>query len=751
MVKCPCHNDNTQSLCVSEKGNKILMNCFAGCRPEDITRAIGIEMKDLFSGHTNQSVAKRPPSIEYMYSDNLKKIRFYRLVNGEWEKSFCWNYKDDNGNWQKGKGNYKVPLYKQYILSKATGQDTVYIVEGEKDADTLINKLSLLAVSAPNGATKGDTKGKWNSSYNKLFKDLNVVIIPDNDDIGRAYAESIAIQLLPVAKSLKVIDLRNEWDNLKDKGDITDIYETETPTADKTIADIVRFKLSELTDLTKPFEPKTDKELLTEHTKNNLPDFDYANITHYKADDIGTAEFFSELVKDFMCYVPEEKAFYIYNGIIWEKDVIKENLKAGKLLMNFVATAQKLIPPKPTGSPKEWTPEETEQETINGAFRSQYKTLGNANGRERVMKDIKKLLYKSRKRFDTQPELLNCKNCTYNLETGETQPHKASDFLTKCVNADYDSNAHNERFDKFIDEICESDEERKTALQTALGYSLMGATPEECFFIAYGKSTRNGKGTLFDLVLDVIGDYGLQMDFDTIARSGTKDASRATPDLARLVGVRYVLVNEPQKGTCFNEGLTKQLTGSDNITARPLFGATIEFKPLFAIFITTNNLPSISDDTLFTSDRIRILPFEKHFTEAERDTSLKSTLRKGNGRASVLNWLIEGYKLYKEHGLTDTKIAQATLRQYRKENDYIQEFIDECLEILNPDDIHAKKTRLTVIQQEYNYWCKDSNIKPLGKKLFKEELIKHGIPIFSYKKQYTATVKIIDNRIVDIY
>lgn len=751
MVKCPCHNDNTQSLCVSEKGNKILMNCFAGCKSEDITRAIGIEMKDLFSGHTNQSVTKRPPNVEYMYSDKLKKTRFYRLVNGEWKKSFYWNYKDDNGKWQKGKGNYKVPLYKQYLLSKATDQDIVYIVEGEKDTDTLINKLCLLAVSAPNGATKGDTKGKWNSSYNKLFKGLNVAIVPDNDDIGRAYAESIAIQLLPVAKSVKVIDLRNEWDNLKDKGDITDIYETETPTADKTIADVVRFKLSALTDITKPFEPKTDKELLTEHTKNNLPDFDYANITHYKADDIGTAEFFSELVKDFMCYVPEEKAFYIYNGIIWEKDVIKENLKAGKLLMDFVATAQKLIPQKPVGSPKEWTPEETEQETINGAFRSQYKTLGNANGRERVMKDIKKLLYKSRKSFDTQPELLNCKNCTYNLETGETQPHKASDFLTKCVNADYDSNAHNERFDKFIDEICESDEERKTALQTALGYSLMGATPEECFFIAYGKSTRNGKGTLFDLVLDVIGDYGLQMDFDTIARSGTKDASRATPDLARLVGVRYVLVNEPQKGTCFNEGLTKQLTGSDNITARPLFGATIEFKPLFAIFITTNNLPSISDDTLFTSDRIRILPFEKHFTEAERDTSLKSTLRKGNGRASVLNWLIEGYKLYKEHGLTDTKIAQATLRQYRKENDYIQEFIDECLEILNPDDIHAKKTRLTVIQQEYNYWCKGSNIKPLGKKLFKEELIKHGIPIFSYKKQYTATVKIIDNRIVDIY
>lgn len=85
MVKCPCHNDSTQSLCISEKGDKILMNCFAGCRPEDITRAIGLEMKDLFSQNRSRPVPQRPPSVEYMYSDKLKKTRFSGLikVNGK--------------------------------------------------------------------------------------------------------------------------------------------------------------------------------------------------------------------------------------------------------------------------------------------------------------------------------------------------------------------------------------------------------------------------------------------------------------------------------------------------------------------------------------------------------------------------------------------------------------------------------------------------------------------------------------------
>lgn len=756
MVRCPCHNDSTQSLSISEENGKILFNCFAGCRTENILNSVGLKMKDLFTDKPNHNVPK-PPNVEYIYSDRLKKIRYYIQNNGQWKKSFYWQHKDESGKWQSGKGNCKVPLYKQNLLSDVPPEETVYIVEGEKDCDTMTDKLHFRAVSAPNGATKNGAKNKWNSKLNGLFRNLNVAIIPDNDEVGRAYAETIANELLPCAKSVKIIDLCEEWENLKDKGDITDIYESEQPRDNKTIAEIVSFKLSVLTDCTKPYERKpqsaatTDEPRAEEKNNSRLPDFDYETVKRYKADDIGTAEFFSTLVKDFMCYVPEEKAFYIYNGVIWEKDVVKENLVSGKMLMDFVATVQKLIPPKPVGKPNEWTDEETEQENINGAFRSQYKSLGNANGRERVMKDIKKLLHKPRTAFDRQPELLNCKNCTYNLITGKKQPHNAADLLTKCVNADYDENAHNERFERFIDEICEGDEERKTALQTALGYSLIGATPEECFFIAYGKSTRNGKGTLFDLVLDTVGDYGLQMDFETIARTGTKDGSRATPDLARLIGVRYVLVNEPQKGTCFNEALVKQLTGSDDINARPLFGAIIQFKPLFTIFITTNNLPAIADDTLFSSDRVRILPFEKHFDKSERNTNLKSELREGSGREAVLKWLIDGYRLYRTNGLTDSKKGNEILRQYRKDNDHIQQFIDECLEVLDWNDRHAKKIPFTEIQQEYNDWCRIANVKPIKKMRLKEELINRGLVVDTYNNQLSTAARIKDNRTVDVY
>lgn len=257
MVRCPCHNDSTQSLSISEGNGKILLNCFAGCRTEDILNSVGLEMKDLFSDKPNHTTPK-PPTVEYIYSDKLKKIRYYKWDNGQWKKTFCWKHKDESGQWQSNKGNCKVPLYKQNLLSDAPPNETVYIVEGEKDCDTMTDKLHFRAVSAPNGATKNGAKNKWNSDYNSLFNNLNVAIIPDNDEVGRAYAETIANELLPCAKSVKIVDLCNEWENLKDKGDITDVYESEQPRDNKTIAEIVSFKLSVLTDCTKPYERKVD-------------------------------------------------------------------------------------------------------------------------------------------------------------------------------------------------------------------------------------------------------------------------------------------------------------------------------------------------------------------------------------------------------------------------------------------------------------------------------------------------------------
>lgn len=222
--------------------------------------------------NAEQSTMQRPPQSEYIYSKTLKKVRFYRQTDSGYKKSFCWKHLDSNGAWQNGTGEQKIPLYRQCLINKLReyNENTVsandgdlyetderqplYIVEGEKDVDTMINELKLCAVCSPHGATKSDMRAKWNDNYNGLFDDLDVVLVPDNDDVGREFMNMIAEKLLISAKSVRVVDLKREWENLPEKGDITDVLSMEKPVFGISPAQSVRNRLEALALSTAPLK-----------------------------------------------------------------------------------------------------------------------------------------------------------------------------------------------------------------------------------------------------------------------------------------------------------------------------------------------------------------------------------------------------------------------------------------------------------------------------------------------------------------
>ena len=479
-----------------------------------------------------------------------------------------------------------------------------------------------------------------------------------------------------------------------------------------------------------------DTEPLPQETKIELPELTFDLVKKYKADDIGAAEFFSDMVKSFVCYVSEPKLFRVYDGIKWRDDS-PEALEAGNVLMKFVRAVQAIIPPKPEGVPDDWTDEEKEIEKINKIYRDFYSSLSYTGKRGHLLTDVKKILKKKSTDFDKQPYLFNVKNGTINLLTGELEPHSPTDYISKSANVTYNPQAKYERFNQFISEITEGSTELSEALQRALGYSMQGKANEECFFVALGETTRNGKGTLFGAIEDIFGDYGTNISFDTIARTGSKDGSRATPDVARLQGVRFVSCNEPDKGSCFNEALIKQLTGSDPITARPLYGSPLVFKPVFKLFITANSMPTVADNSIFESNRLKIIPFKHHFSEEEQDKHLKDKLQGETAKSAVLNWLLDGYKAYCSLGLGVTQEMKDLTAKFQYDNDYIQQYIDSRLILFPVDDRHAQKTTVKAIRSDYESWCSVIGTKALGFKSFKEELEKHGVKIIVSHKQFT--------------
>lgn len=219
MARCPNHGDSNPSLSVSlGDDNKILLKCFAGCSTEAIVWSMGLELKDLFAEPAaafpayGESKANQPATqeAEYLYAGGtLKKLKFRRA---DGSKYCTWRHLK-GGKWEKGRNNILPGLYQ----SQPDLPEIFFLVEGEKDVDNL-KKAGMVAVSLPDGS-----QSKWEDPYNAVFKGKQVVILPDNDEPGKKYAQMCAEKLHGNAANIWVVDLKQAWPDIPEKGDISDM------------------------------------------------------------------------------------------------------------------------------------------------------------------------------------------------------------------------------------------------------------------------------------------------------------------------------------------------------------------------------------------------------------------------------------------------------------------------------------------------------------------------------------------------
>jgi putative DNA primase/helicase len=134
-------------------------------------------------------------------------------------------------------------------------------------------------------------------------------------------------------------------------------------------------------------------------------------------------------------------------------------------------------------------------------------------------------------------------------------------------------------------------------------------------------------------------------------------------------------------------------------------------------FINTNHLPRVSDDTVFASGRAKIIPFRRHFTEAEQDKSLKQKFRESKTKSAILNWLIDGYRLILETGFDAPPSVVQAIAEYREEADVIGVFLSE-------HTVGKENGRLSTALLYANYvaWTKENGYKPMNNKNFVTEI-----------------------------
>ena len=444
-------------------------------------------------------------------------------------------------------------------------------------------------------------------------------------------------------------------------------------------------------------------------------------VERFPMNDRGSADLFATIFKNVSRYNPTKKDWMYYDKTRWTADT--EGMRAKR---NAKMLADVLVRYSVTAS----LPDDKRQSYIKYAA-----GMMNYRNRNVMITDAKDLNFFENTELDKDDFLINCRNCV--LDLSEDQPkvleHNADLLLSKICNASYNPAATCTLWEKTVNEIMQGDTAKIKYLQKMSGRFLTGDTSEEEFYIFFGATTRNGKSTITELLLYLLGDYATTISPESLAIKANKDSRTASPDIAKLAGTRLVVASEPPRRMLFDSSLVKTLTGRDTVSARFLHENEFQFKPKFKLILNSNYLPVISDKTVFSSNRVKVVPFERHFTEKEQNKHLKEQLQQEID--GILNWCIQGLSLYRKEGLEPPTAVQIATHEYSEDSDKIGKFISECLE-KSDENLAAKD-----VYEKYSQWCNDCGLGVDGRTSFYEELKTKNL----LSKTGTVTGKTVKN------
>ena len=172
----------------------------------DRARGEGGGLKDFKARLSQNPQPARRIVAKYDYHDENGSL-LYQVVRYD-PKGFAQRQPDGKGGWSWKLDGVRRVLYR---LDEIAAAETLYLVEGEKDADRLW-ALGLPATCNPGGV------GKWQDVYSQALAGKTVILLPDNDEPGAQHAHQVARSVLPHAAAVKIVRLPG----LPPKGDVSD-------------------------------------------------------------------------------------------------------------------------------------------------------------------------------------------------------------------------------------------------------------------------------------------------------------------------------------------------------------------------------------------------------------------------------------------------------------------------------------------------------------------------------------------------
>lgn len=678
---CPAHDDSKESLSVTVgKNGLVLLHCHAGCETKKVVAALGLTFADLaFPKHQPPQAAKSTIVATYDYIDAAGKLQ-YQVVRYE-PKRFNQRRPLPNGEWLYKLGNVERLLYRLRELLNAPKDQWVFVVEGEKDVDNLI-QVRIVATTNAQGVDK------WQPHFNQWLAGRRVCILPDNDDAGHKHGHHIAAQLLGIAHEVKLVELPG----LPRKGDVSDWLAAGGSAQQlQALAEAAQNYIAPM---------PTAPAVYLNGDGPHGPDTDRAGtmLINHPVHDHGNAEVVEALNPGRFAYT-NELGWMQFLGSHW--DTQNAEFEVHRCITRaLIRRRMAAVEAQREEVVKGTVPNESRKNAVKGMYRD--------------------IVARGLGEFDKDPNVLNCLNGVIDLRSGQLVAHGPSNRFTYCVQTSFDPAADSSVWLDFLEGSIGDYEEVANWIQMSFGYSITGLTREECLFYVHGPS-RSGKGTFAQAALTLLGSpLARGVDFSTFTRA--RDGDSQNFDLAPLRPARFISASESGRYTSLNEAVVKNITGNDPITAAYKHRDQFTYTPQFKIWLASNHPAKgdVDDDAFW--GRLRVIRFPNSHLGHE-DKRLKWRMSSPEVLPGVLAWAVEGARQWYEsrQGLITPYAVHLATQQHRVELDHIQQWLDEC----TTPGIEEAVT-VPNLYQSYESWCEDNGHTPKKAVAFGRALVAKG-------------------------
>jgi putative DNA primase/helicase len=341
------------------------------------------------------------------------------------------------------------------------------------------------------------------------------------------------------------------------------------------------------------------------------------------------------------------------------------------------------------------------------------------NGRVQGAKaQLRSLVSVTPDEFDTDPDVLNCKNGVVDLRTGKITPHSSSQRYMHCTAVPFRPGADSSVWVDWLTEAVGAD--MADWLQLAVGYSLTGHTREEIMFYLFGPP-RSGKGTFTETILRMLGmPLAKEVTFSMFTAQRTGDSQNF--DLAPLKPGRFVAASESNAYERFNEAKVKALTGGNEVYCAFKHRDHFNYQPQFKIWLSSNQPVNADPDDDAVWGRIRLVEFPTSH-QGKEDKTKKHNMRLKATLEGVLAWAIAGAQRWYEldnNGLPEVTQSATAKAEHRSELDNVQAWLDEKCVIAETFCAYRE------LYKNYEDWCKDRGIEAKKQKGFSQSLKNKG-------------------------